>query len=1149
MKRIILWFMLSGVSFAQGIFCASGVNCAYTGNNTHSGSETFSGSTTVPTPTSPSQAATKAYVDSSTGAALPLAGGTLTGPLNGTSANFSGSVAAGMTVSGPDIYSSAWPKMDANSPAYGCVGDGVTDNLPCMTTALGATNATVPGLASTNLTSRYTLGTYANAIGTEIDFAPGVYWFSASIHVNGIVHIKGMGVGWTRYSPVMFIFPDGVTPFVFEGYSTADSCLTSGGCNGMRADNSIIEGVQIIQKSYSGTWTAGSTTMTGLNCTNHPNGTPLFGYGLASGTTVTNCSTGTISPVPLLSSVASGVENYFWVADSGAGISCSTTIGSNLAYGCASDPSRYFNEGDPVYSTNFPSQQIQYLLWTANTSYANGALVSGNAFNGHYYAQTSGGTCESGQKIYAGQNFPITSAGVLTETPFWKFSQAYATGTIVIPNPVNGHVYEATTGGTSSTTAPTWPTTGGTVTDGSVTWTDEGLSSGNPLICKWTEQGAAELETTASNINMSWITSRSGIATGTAITPVTQNGHFYTNLGSTCASGATEPTWPTGSGATVGDNTCTWTESGAGPIIQMALPATATGTTTLFNGPPDGIRSRVPIIVERTSIEHVAGDGVHVVADVTGHVARLDGVQSQTGPQASGVQLLDLRIESGGGDGFIFNGGDSNNSYTKDVQCATNGGFCWDDRGFLGSYHEADGANAQAKGCARGDNANAHGTTFKEEYCEGGIPPNFLQTPSVIEGGNNMANTIGTGLVTVDSNTPSGASGANGPLPSYTNARGPISTYTSLSCDVAGCVDYFTATDSPAILAYRFQYGFNQPGWWEMDYGQVSTYMPYELSTANSNNVRETPAEGQIRFPNGYYIGAAANSRKVLSPASAAPTSGTYIAGDFAPNLTGSTYGWICTAGGTPGTWVAVGPAITALTNDVSASGSGSTIATVLGIQNKAVAAPTTAGYLHWNGSAWVYDNPAGSGTVTNSTGVLTAIDPVIGNGGGDIKTVGPLFPRNACAPVVAASAITGTGAAQTLATCTIPATLFSTGSIPASGYLDCKWQLIHASNNTAITVGLQFNSNSVISWSSVTPAATAKATSAFRAYANSGQSSLYVVSEVIQVAGVSPTNVIATGTTQSAATTGTLTVNLTGNFAATDTYSVNEFSCRVWPQ
>jgi|SRR5215469_2332463 len=52
--------------------------------------------------------------------------------------------------------------------------------------------------------------------------------------------------------------------------------------------------------------------------------------------------------------------------------------------------------------------------------------------------------------------------------PSWAALTAYASGAVVTPG--NGYVYIATTGGTSGSTAPTWPTSSGTVADGTVTW-------------------------------------------------------------------------------------------------------------------------------------------------------------------------------------------------------------------------------------------------------------------------------------------------------------------------------------------------------------------------------------------------------------------------------------------------------------------------------------------------------------------------------------------------------------------------------------------------------------------------------------------------------------------------------------------------------
>lgn len=55
----------------------------------------------------------------------------------------------------------------------------------------------------------------------------------------------------------------------------------------------------------------------------------------------------------------------------------------------------------------------------------------------------------------------------------WAATTVYAEGAFLVDS---GRVYEATTGGTSDASEPTWPsTTGDTVTDGTVVWTDRGV--------------------------------------------------------------------------------------------------------------------------------------------------------------------------------------------------------------------------------------------------------------------------------------------------------------------------------------------------------------------------------------------------------------------------------------------------------------------------------------------------------------------------------------------------------------------------------------------------------------------------------------------------------------------------------------------------
>ena len=55
-------------------------------------------------------------------------------------------------------------------------------------------------------------------------------------------------------------------------------------------------------------------------------------------------------------------------------------------------------------------------------------------------------------------------------------SALVSTGDTVIPNTANGRIYKCTTGGTTGSGEPTYPTTnGGTVTDGTAVWTEQTL--------------------------------------------------------------------------------------------------------------------------------------------------------------------------------------------------------------------------------------------------------------------------------------------------------------------------------------------------------------------------------------------------------------------------------------------------------------------------------------------------------------------------------------------------------------------------------------------------------------------------------------------------------------------------------------------------
>lgn len=81
----------------------------------------------------------------------------------------------------------------------------------------------------------------------------------------------------------------------------------------------------------------------------------------------------------------------------------------------------------------------------------------------------------------------------------WAASAAHAVNDPVQPVTNNGHFYLCTVAGTAGTTEPTWPTTaGGTVTDGTVTWQENGTFWG-----QWqqviTDDGSGNVNVTSIN--------------------------------------------------------------------------------------------------------------------------------------------------------------------------------------------------------------------------------------------------------------------------------------------------------------------------------------------------------------------------------------------------------------------------------------------------------------------------------------------------------------------------------------------------------------------------------------------------------------------------------------------------------------------------
>jgi len=155
--------------------------------------------------------------------------------------------------------------------------------------------------------------------------------------------------------------------------------------------------------------------------------------------------------------------------------------------------------------------------------------------------QAAGNLNEIMEKITADYN---------SEPATWSPGTDYATNnnrlgislpTIILPTAANrnGYQYICTTGGTSGTAEPTWPTSG-PVTDGGVTWTSGGFTP-----------------------PMNWVASKA-YPLNAIVYPT--NGYQY-KCSTAGISGTTAPTWPLSGSAT--DGGVTWTYVGPQPTVAL----------------------------------------------------------------------------------------------------------------------------------------------------------------------------------------------------------------------------------------------------------------------------------------------------------------------------------------------------------------------------------------------------------------------------------------------------------------------------------------------------------------------------------------------------------------------------------------------------
>ncbi len=377
--------------------------------------------------------------------------------------------------------------------------------------------------------------------------------------------------------------------------------------------------------------------------------------------------------------------------------------------------------------------------------------------------------------------------------------------------------------------------------------------------------------------------------------------------------------------------------AGDGSIIRgLYLQGGYAGT----EGEVHGIHLRARALIEDCFITGFQGDGIYCNVAAGG---------SPEG-NANNIVINRVRIEHCR-KGLFFDGADSNASLITMLDASHNRTWGVDDSSFLGNTYvgchaaangwdgalgsiptgctfggnryfvkagQAAGATANAPTGTAADNAWwgysgpggvyngvpvwASGTTFREGgayktdnpnasnlflgcYSEGDQNPAQLNNPTLVIGGLHGAQVKGSGtLVTGDTQ-------GNTLKTEIFKARAPGS-----SAQVEMTPNGFDFDDY-----YQFMRQGNDFAFTVLNSGSPSNWAMRWTGDGTSHPV----GNRKMVFDNGFGLG----QKKVLS-GTAAPTSGAYNQGDMmfnsAPTAGGPT-GWMCVAGGTPGTWKAMG--------------------------------------------------------------------------------------------------------------------------------------------------------------------------------------------------------------------------------------------------
>lgn len=333
-----------------------------------------------------------------------------------------------------------------------------------------------------------------------------------------------------------------------------------------------------------------------------------------------------------------------------------------------------------------------------------------------------------------------------------------------------------------------------------------------------------------------------------------------------------------------------------------------------YSAGKNGLRTKTIIRAENVWILAFADNGVEISATPS------DSDPTINYGNADMAQFKGVVVNLCANDGFHLEGGDAQVCTFIGCNSSTNGGWGFNDEGFLGNVYigchvmgnnQTNRASADSQvgsfRCSNVNGASIYLGCYIENPTIGEICD--LSPPCVVIGGI-MASSryyASTNQALVINGT-GGVAGVMG----YRNATGDTQVSAGLGGHTAAtpanvAMWFGCAEESAGLNDWRLKYNSTTNTWGlEFALGGTST-MPYQLASQGSN--WRTSTIYAPSFPQGIFLGPDGGGPRIFY-GTTAPSSGNWIVGDVVLNsgpATGEGAGWICTAAGAPGTWVEFG--------------------------------------------------------------------------------------------------------------------------------------------------------------------------------------------------------------------------------------------------